>query len=126
MTNSMRLELFCRLFLGLFVGFLCVTAVLFVRYESANRLPQMIVQSKGASQPLSASAPAVPSSSASQSQPAVPSLNAEERTLIASSTSTFVTFIAAVVVNVLSWRKDKRWRRPSKRDTPAARPPSER
>lgn len=124
MTNSMRLELFCRLFLGLFVGFLCVTAVLFVRYESANRLPQMIVQSKGASQPLSASAPAVPSSSASQSQPAVPSLNAEERTLIASSTSTFVTFIAAVVVNVLSWRKDKRRRRPSKSGTPPARPPS--
>lgn len=29
MANSTRVELFCRLFLGLFVGFFCITAALF-------------------------------------------------------------------------------------------------
>ena len=122
MANSIRLELLCRLFLGLFVGFFCVTAVLFVRSKSANLLPQVTVeQSKGPSQALSGSSPAVPFSSASQSQRAAPLLDAQEKTLIASSASTLVTFIAAVVANFLSWRKDKRRRRPRKSGTPPSR-----
>lgn len=109
MENSVRLELFCRLFLGLFVGFFGVTAVLFVRYESGSQLPQLnVARSKSASQALAANAPAVPFSSASQSRPATQLPATEEKTLIASSTSTLVTFIAAVVANLLSWRKDKR------------------
>ncbi|CAB3808942.1 hypothetical protein LMG28614_06918 [Paraburkholderia ultramafica] len=108
MTNSTRLDLFCRLFLGLFVGSFCITAALFVRYLSGNQLPQAtVVQSKSASQPLSQSAPAVAFSSASPYQPTTPSLDTEEKTLIASSATTIVTFIAAVVTNFLSWRKDK-------------------
>ena len=124
MANFTRLELFCRLFLGLFVGFFCITAALFVRYKSTNQLPQVtVMQSKSASQAFSGSAPAVPFSSASQSlQPATPSLDTEEKTLIASSTSTLVTFIAAAVANFLSWRKDKRARRPKKSGTPPSRP----
>ena len=122
MANSIRLELLCRLFLGLFVGFFCVTAVLFVRSKSANLLPQVTVeQPKGASQALSGSSPAVPRSSASQSQRAAPLLDAEEKTLIASSASTLVTFIAAVVANLLSWRKDRRRKRPRKSGTPPSR-----
>ena len=121
MSNPIRLELFCRLFLGLFVGFFCVTAALVVRYRSATQQPQVIVvQSKSTSQALPRSAAAVPFSSASQSQAATPSLDTEERTLIASSASTFVTFIAAVVTNFLSWREDKRGRRPRKRGTSAS------
>jgi hypothetical protein len=106
-ANSTRVELFCRLFLGLFVGFFCITAALFVRYMSANQLPQVTVVQKSASQALSGSAPAVPFSSASQYQPTTPSLDTEEKTLIASSASTIVTFIVAAVTNFLSWRKDK-------------------
>jgi hypothetical protein len=116
-ANSTRLELFCRLFLGLFVGFFCITATLFVRYMSASQLPQVTVaQSKSASQALSGSAPAVPFSSASRYQPTTPSLDTEEKTLIASSTSTIVTFIAAAVTNLLSWRKDKAKATKEKRD----------
>jgi len=107
-ANSTRVELFCRLLLGLFVGFFCITAALFVRYMSANQLPQVtVVQLKTASQALSGSAPAVPFSSASQYQPTTPSLDTEEKTLIASSASTIVTFIVAAVTNFLSWRKDR-------------------
>jgi hypothetical protein len=85
-ANSTRVELFCRLLLGLFVGFFCITAALFVRYMSANQLPQVtVVQLKNASQALSGSAPTVPFSSASQYQPTTPSLDTEEKTLIASS-----------------------------------------
>jgi len=107
-ANSTRVELFCRLLLGLFVGFFCITAALFVRYMSANQLPQVtVVQLKNASQALSGSAPAVPFSSASQYRPTTPSLDTEEKTLIASSASTIVTFIVAAVTNFLSWRKDR-------------------
>jgi hypothetical protein len=116
-ANFTRLELFCRLFLGLFVGFFCITATLFERYMSANQLPQVtVVQSKSASQALSGSAPAVPLSSASRYQPTTPSLDTEEKTLIASSASTIVTFIAAAVTNLLSWRKDKPKATKEKRD----------
>ncbi|MHB9841666.1 hypothetical protein Q8F57_043475 [Paraburkholderia terrae] len=106
MENFTRLGLFCRLFLGLFVGFFCVTAALFVRYMSAEQLPQVtVLQSKNASQALSGSAPAVPFTSAFPLQSTTPSLHTEEKTLIASSASTFVAFIAAAVTNFLSWRK---------------------
>jgi hypothetical protein len=106
--NFTRLGLFCRLFLGLFVGFFCVTAALFVRYMSAEQLPQVtVLQSKNASQALSGSAPAVSFTSAFPLQPTTPSLHTEEKTLIASSASTFVAFIAAAVTNFLSWRKDR-------------------
>src|SRR5579864_1406235 len=116
-ANSTRLKLFCRLFLGLFVGFFCITAALFVRYMSRNQLPQVtVVQSKSTSQPLSGSVPAVPFSSASPYQPTTPSPDAEEKTLIASSASTIVTFIAAAVTNFLSWRKDKAKAIKEKRD----------
>ncbi|SIT45591.1 conserved hypothetical protein [Paraburkholderia piptadeniae] len=117
-ANFPRLELLCRLFLGLFVGFFCVTAALFVRYVvSANPLPQVaVLQSKSASQAASGRAPAVPFLSASQHQPATPSQNTEERTLIASSTSTIVTFIAAAVTNFLSWWKDRAKASRSKQD----------
>ena len=117
MANSTRLDLFCRLFLGLFVGFFCITAALFVRYLSGNQLPQVtVVQSKSASQPLSGSAPAVPFSPASRYQPTTPSPHTEEKTLIASSASTIVTFIAAAVTNLLSWRKRKAKAIKEKRD----------
>ena len=117
-----RLELFCRLFLGLFVGFFCVTAGLFVRYKTANHAPQVAAaQSKGASQALPAQAPArlfasasasVPASvSASRSPPVTPSLDPDERMLITSSTSTLVAFIAAAVANVMSWRRSRRRQR---------------
>jgi hypothetical protein len=120
-ANSIRLELFCRLFLGLFVGFFCITALLFVRYKYANHPPQVTVaQSKGASQTLSGSAPAVAFSSASQPRPATPLLDAEQRTLLTSSASTLVAFIAAVVVNFMSW-KEKRGRRSRKSGTPPSR-----
>jgi hypothetical protein len=106
--NFKRLGLFCRLFLGLFVGFFCVTAALFVRYMSVEQLPQVtVLQSKNASQALSGSAPAVSFTSAFPLQPTTPSLHTEEKTLIASSASTFVAFIAAAVTNFLSWRKDR-------------------
>ncbi|WP_131542686.1 hypothetical protein [Paraburkholderia hospita] len=108
MANSTRLELFCRFFLGVFVGFFCITAALFVRYISGNQLPQVTaVQPKSASQLLSGSAPAVPFSSASSHKPTTPSRDTEEKTLIASSAATIVTFIAAAVTNFLIWRKDK-------------------
>ena len=108
MENSTRLGLFCRLFLGLFVGFFCITATLFVRYMSANQLTQVtIAQSNSASHPRLGSTLAVPFSSASRHQPATPSPDIEERTLIASSVSTLVAFIAAAVTNFLSWWKDK-------------------
>lgn len=119
MANSIRLELICRLLLGLFVGFFCITAVLFVRYKSANPIPQMnIEQAKGRSQASSASAAAVPLSSVSTSQPATPLLDSEQKTLITSSTSTLVAFIAAVVANLLSWRNRRRGRPPRKTRTP--------
>ena len=106
--NFTRLGLFCRLFLGLFVGFFCVTAALFVRYTSEEQLPQVLVaQSKNASQTMSGSAPAVPFRSAIPHQPTTPPLDTEEKTLIASSASTFVAFIAAAVTNVLIRRKDR-------------------
>ncbi|HKT99092.1 MAG TPA: hypothetical protein VJS30_21605 [Paraburkholderia sp.] len=121
MDHFNRLELFCRLFLGLFVGFFCVTAALFVRYKTANHLPQVTaVQSKGASQALAANAPAKTFASASQVRPATPSLDPEERILITSSTSTIVTFIAAMVANLLSWRKGKRRQPPKARGAPPA------
>lgn len=124
MANSMKLELLCRLFLGLFVGFFCITALLFVRYKPANSLPQVPVeQSKGISHGLPRSIPAVPVSSASQSQGAATVLDVEARTLIASSASTVVTFIALAVASFLSWRKDKR-RRPRKSGTPPSRLPN--
>ena len=108
MENSTRLGLFCRLFLGLFVGFFCITATLFVRYMSANQLAQVtIAQSKGASQAWLGSTPAVRFSSASRHPPTTPSSDIEEKTLIASSVSTLVAFIAAAVTNFLSWWKDK-------------------
>ena len=117
MANSTRLELFCRLFIGVFVGFFCITAALFVRYMSGNQLPQVtVLQSKGASQPLSGSGPAVPFPSASPHKPTTPSLDTEEKTLIASSASTIVTFIAAAVTNFLRWRKDKAKAIKEKRD----------
>ena len=108
MAKFTRLEVFCRLFLGLFVGFFCVTAALFVRYISADQLPQVtVLKLKSASPALLASAPAAPFSSASQLQPKTSSLDTEEETLIASSASTLVAFIAAAVTKLLSWRKDK-------------------
>lgn len=120
-ANFTRLELFCRLFLGLFVGFFCITAALFVRYMSANPLPEVaVVQSKSASQTLSGSAPAASSSSASRSRPATPSPDTREMTLIASSTSTLVTFIAAAVAHLLSGGKGKRAGRPTKGGRPVA------
>ncbi|MGF6971024.1 hypothetical protein OKW43_008119 [Paraburkholderia sp. WC7.3g] len=116
MTNSTRLELFCRLFLGLFVGFFCITAALFVRYMSGTQLPQVTVVQSSTSQPLSGSVTAVPLSSASPYQPTTPSPDTGEKTLIASSASTIVTFIAAAVTNFLSWRKDKTKAIKEKRD----------
>lgn len=117
MANSTRLELFCRLFLGLFVGFSCITAALFVRYTSGSPLPQVtVVQSKSTSQPLSGSVPAVPFSSASPYQPTTPSPDTKEKTLIASSASTIVTFVAAAVTHFLRWRKDKTKAIKEKRD----------
>ncbi|KAA1014508.1 hypothetical protein FVF58_06645 [Paraburkholderia panacisoli] len=117
MANSTRLELFCRLFLGLFVGFFCITAALSVRYMSGNQLPQVtFVQSKSTSHPLSGSVPAAPFSSASPYQPTMSSPDAEKKALIASSASTIVTFIAAAVTNFLSWRKDKAKAIKEKRD----------
>ena len=123
MTHSIRLDLLCRLLLGLFVGFFCITAALFARYKSANPLPQVIVvQSKSASQALSGDAATVPSSSASRSQLATRPLDAQEKALIASSASTLVTFIATVVANFLSWRKDRRRRRSKTSGTPPSSP----
>ncbi|SAL85753.1 hypothetical protein AWB74_07424 [Caballeronia arvi] len=117
MAHPTKLELFCRLFLGLFVGFFCLTTALFLRYTSANQLPQVpVVQSKSASQAVSGSAPAVPFSSAFRYQPATLSLETDEETLIASSASTIVVFIAAAVANFLSWRKDKAKASKEKRD----------
>lgn len=89
MEHLSRLELICRLLLGLFVGFFCVTAALFVRYNAANHVAHV--------------------------------LEPEERILITSSTSTFVTFIAALVANLLSWRKGKRTRRQKESGAPSAR-----
>lgn len=119
MENTARLELFCRLFLGLFVGFFCVTAALFVRYKTVTH-PQQVtaVQSEGASQTPSASALARPFVPASRSQRATPSLQPEERILITSSTSTFVTFIAAAVANFMSWRARKRRRQTNRSGAP--------
>lgn len=118
MEHATRLELFCRLFLGLFVGFFCVTAGLFVRYKAVNHAPQVsATQFRGASQAMSLRAPAKhlasasASAPASRAQPATPSLGPDERILITSSTSTLVTFIAAAVANVMSWRQGKRRRR---------------
>ncbi|WP_179401333.1 hypothetical protein [Burkholderia guangdongensis] len=112
MANLTRLELFCRLFLGLFVGFFCVTAMLFVRDELPSSLPQgAAVQPKNATRALPGGAPAVRFSSVSPSQPAAPSPDAKEKVLIASSTSTLVTFIAAAVANFLGWRKGRQRRR---------------
>lgn len=111
MANSLRLELFCRLFLGLFVGFFCVTAALFVRYKWASPLPQAtFAHAKGASasRTLPGSAPAATFSSVSQSQPATPSPDAGEKTLLASSASTVVTFIAAAVANFMYWKTNGR------------------
>lgn len=110
MGNATRLELFCRLFLGLFVWFFCVTAALFVRYRTANH-PQQVtaVQSNDTSRALPASAPA--KSFASSSQRAARPLEPEERILITSSTSTLVTFIAAAVANCMSWWERRRRRR---------------
>ena len=89
-------------------GRISITTALFVRYISGNQWPQVTaVQSKSASPPLSGSAPAVPFTSAFPLQPTTPSLHTEEKTLIASSASTFVAFIAAAVTNFLSWRKDR-------------------
>lgn len=119
MENFTRLELICRLLLGLFVGFFCVTVGLFVRYKAANHLPQAAaVQYKGASRALAAGTPARPFASAARAQPVTPPLDPEQRMLITSSTSTFVAFVAAVVANVLSWCKGKRRRRPHKRSAP--------
>ncbi|WP_143062387.1 hypothetical protein [Paraburkholderia diazotrophica] len=118
-ANFPRLDLLCRLFLGLFVGFFCVTAALFSRYIiSADQSPQVtVVQSKSASQALSGGASAVPLSSAAQHPSSTtPSRDAEEKTLIASSTSTIVTFIAAAVISFLTWRKDRARASKSKRD----------
>ncbi|KND57423.1 hypothetical protein BSCH_01479c [Candidatus Paraburkholderia schumanniana] len=107
-TSSKTLELICRLFVGLFVGFFCVTAVLFVHYISADTRSQVsVVRSKSASPALLGSAPAVPFSSASEHRQSTPSLDSEERTLIASSASTLVAFIAVAVTSFLSWRKGK-------------------
>lgn len=101
MTNLTRLELFRRLFLGLCVGFFCVTAALFLRDRSANQLPRVIaVSSGGASRASPGSAPKAASTPLQ--------LDAAEKALIASSTSTLVTVIAVVVTNFLSWRRRKR------------------
>ena len=89
MQHLSRLELICRLLLGLFVGFFCVTAALFVRYNAANHVAQV--------------------------------LKPEQRMLITSSTSTFVTFIAALVANLLSWKKGKRARSQKESGAPPAR-----
>ena len=119
MENFNRLELICRLLLGLFVGFFCVTAGLFVRYKTANHVPQVTaVQSSGTSHALAASAPARPIASASQSHRVTPRLDPQVSILITSSTSTVVTFIAALVANLLSWRKGKRRRLPKARGAP--------
>jgi nucleoid DNA-binding protein len=84
---------------------------------SGNLLPQVTaVQSKSASPPLSGSAPAVPFSSASPHKPPTPSLDTEEKTLIALSASTIVTFIAVAVASFLSRRKDKAKAIKEKRD----------
>ena len=127
MENTARLELFCRLFLGLFVGFFCVTAALFVRYKTVTH-PQQVtaVQSEGASKAPSRTPSRTPSASAlarpfvpaSRSQRATPSLQPEERILITSSTSTFVTFIAAAVANFMSWRARKRRRQTNRSGAP--------
>ena len=107
MGSSIRLRLLCRLFLGLFVGFFCITAALFLRYMSANQLQQVnVAQSKSASQALLESASTPQLSSAFQHQPITHSRDAAKRTLIASSASTFLAFIAAAATNFLSWRKD--------------------
>jgi hypothetical protein len=45
-------------------------------------------------------------------------LDSEQKTLITSSTSTLVAFIAAVVANLLSWRNRRRGRPPRKTRTP--------
>ncbi|QBR02930.1 hypothetical protein [Paraburkholderia pallida] len=122
MENFTRLELFCRLFLGLFVGFFCVTAALFVRYKVASPLVQIpAVQLKSATQAVASGAPSRPVESAARLRPATPSLEPEERILITSSTSTLVTFVAAVVANLLSWRKGKRRRRPKESRAPSTR-----
>ncbi|WP_028218150.1 hypothetical protein [Paraburkholderia oxyphila] len=122
MENFTRLELFCRLFLGLFVGFFCVTAALFVRYKVASPLVQIpAVQLKSATQTVAGGAPSKPLAPVAKLRPAMPSLKPEERILITSSTSTLVAFIAAVVANLLSWRKGKRGRRPKESRAPSTR-----
>jgi hypothetical protein len=125
MENFTRLELFCRLFLGLFVGFFCVTAALFVRYKAANPLAQVtLVQSRSASQSVATGAPAKAFASASRSQPATLSLAPEQSILITSSTSTVVTFLAALVAHVMNWSKGKRSRRPAQSGAPPTHRPT--
>ncbi|MDR3095995.1 MAG: hypothetical protein LBV73_02860 [Paraburkholderia sp.] len=115
MAISTRLELFCRLFLGLFVGFFCVTTALFVRYKLAHQLPPVtVVQLNGASHAAPGGAAAMPVSRAARSRRATPLLDRGTSVLIASSSSTVVTFIAALVVNLLNWRRSRRRGRPGK------------
>ncbi|MFX1676963.1 hypothetical protein PWR63_32825 [Paraburkholderia sp. A2WS-5] len=109
MAIPTRLELLCRLFIGLFVGFFCVTTALFVRYKSMHPLPQVAaVQSSGASPALPRGTAIMSFSAATQSSRSAPPLKSAQMTLIASSSSTVVTFIAALVVNLMSWRSRQR------------------
>ena len=127
-AHSLRLELFCRLFLGLFVGFFCVTAALFVRDKWAVPLPHAtVVQPKGAPAPRVSSvspgsAPAVSIPPAARFRPTTPPMDAAEKTLLASSASTFVTFIAAAVASFLNWKTNARGRRARKSGAPRSRP----